>query len=105
MTTYSNFLVGGTTGHPSRLGTVKVPYMVDAVIDFSKQNAVTGDVYKVLNIPAGTHVLDAGAELLVAQTGATTSMTCSVGDSGVAGRWVLTQSVFGAAGHLTPVGD
>jgi len=49
-------------------------YMVEAVLDISKIDNYTctnGDIFQVLEIPAGTFVIAAGAEVLTAFDGTT----------------------------------
>lgn len=49
-------------------------YMVEAVLDISKianYTCVNGDVFQLLEIPAGTFIISAGAEVLTAFNGTT----------------------------------
>ena len=81
MTNYTTFKAGSTTGHRTHTG-AKMPYCIEGVVDFSKQNGLAGtDTFEVLNIPAGTLILSAVAEVLTVATGVTTP-TFDVGFTG-----------------------
>jgi hypothetical protein len=91
MATISTLDKAGAT-HPSRFANKKVPYVVEFVLDYAKALAAKGsalaasDVIEVINIPAGTIVLDAGAEVLVAAD--STTLTLNVGTGADADEWV-----------------
>lgn len=99
MATYSNFIVGSTTGHAAMK---RMPYVLEAVADFSVRNVAAGDVLQMINIPAETVVLAAGAEVLTVANG--TTPTASVGWGGDDDEWVATQATD-ALGYLTRVGN
>lgn len=60
------------------------------IVDFSTFTVTNGDVLKLLNIPAGSIVVSAGVEVIVAATAATTS---NVGDSNTATKYMTAQAV------------
>lgn len=113
MTTYTLFIPGsgsgatvgtpgaGTTGMPSVY--VRRPYLVEAIADFSVQNAVTNDIFNMFNVPAGSILLAAGAEVITAATTGTAPQV-SLGFTGTAANFVSAQAIT-AAGHLTSIGD
>jgi hypothetical protein len=92
MATYAND--GGTTGFPA----VGLPVRVVAeVIDFSSTENAASDVFRVINVPANTVVVDAGVEVLTADT-AGNSGTVALGDGTV--TWV-TAATVAATGQMT----
>lgn len=77
MTTYALATVTG--GHKS---TFAKPYFVDVVIDFSTTTNATDDVFQAIEVPAYTMVLNAGIEVLTADT-AGNSGTVALGDGSI----------------------
>ncbi len=82
----------GTSGHDTKRN---VPYYTSIVINFSSQSHTSTDVFEVLTIPAGTMVLAAGVEKLVADS-AGNSNNMALGDGSA--TWV-------AAGVTTGTGQ
>lgn len=78
--------------HISRNGNVKVPYLVEFELDYAKALIAKGsglaaaDVIEVINLPAGTVVIAAGAQVKVA--GDSTTLTVNVGTGADDNEWV-----------------
>jgi hypothetical protein len=81
MTTYTND--GGTTGFPASSNVVRV---IAEVIDFDSTTNAAADVFQVLNIPAGTAILDAGIKVLTVDSDGN-SGTVALGDGTLV--WVV----------------
>lgn len=102
MAIVSTLKVGGTSLHPSRAGNVKVPYLVENIIDFAEAATAKGsalaaaDVIEALAIPAGTVVVGAGAVIVAA--GNSTTLTLTVGTGTDADEWVATLDGKAVAG-------
>jgi hypothetical protein len=81
-------LAAGNTKHATR-GNGQVPYVVETIVDFADAATAKGsalaaaDVITVLDIPAESVVLAAGAEVLTVRTGTTTDLTLDIGVTGV----------------------
>jgi hypothetical protein len=79
-------------GLPSRAGSVTVPTLVTFELDYAKALVAKGsalaanDIIEVINIPAGTVVLGAGAFVKVA--GDSTTLTVGVGTGVDDNEWV-----------------
>lgn len=72
MAIITEFLVGGTTGHPSYLSpAVRMPYTVESIVDFTSATIADGDIVQCIQVPAETVVLGAWLEVLTAVTGFT----------------------------------
>ena len=83
----------------------KQAYMVEEILDISKianYTCTNGDVFEVLEIPAGTFVVAAGAEVLTAFNGTTPTVDIdfAAGDDIVDGQSV-TSTGYLAAGSNT----
>tara|TARA_Y100000310_G_C20702909_1_gene831666 strand:- start:1810 stop:2259 length:450 start_codon:yes stop_codon:yes gene_type:complete len=87
MATYNND--GGTVGYNAQS---KRPHLLSEVVDFSSTTNATSDVFQVLNIPAGAMVLNAGIEVLTADT-AGNSGTLALDDSVNSVTYVTAASV------------
>lgn len=95
---------------PSRASNVKVPYLVEKVIDLAAAATAKGsalaaaDVITAIRIPAETVVLAAGFEVTQAQAGGSADQAVTLGDSGDADRWVTTFDLDAAvAGDYAPI--
>ncbi len=55
----------GASGHDTKRN---VPYYTSIVIDFSSQSHTSTDVFETIHIPAGTMIVAAGVEKLVADS-------------------------------------
>lgn len=62
--------------HPSRASNVKVPYLVEALVDLADTTASATTA--AISIPAETMILGAGLEVLTAMTGTSTDATVTV---------------------------
>lgn len=88
--------------HMSRNGTVKMPYLVEFELDYAAALVAKGsalaasDVIEAINIPAGTVVLGAGAQIMVA--GDSTTLTLHVGTGADADEWVASLDGKATAG-------
>lgn len=101
MAAYTNFLVGGTTGHPSKMRT---PYLVESVVDFSVQNGEANDTFGCIQVPAETVCLGVWSEVLTVDTGLTTG-TYDIGiTGGDVDEWV-DGAVTTSTGLKASVGD
>ena len=69
----------GTAGHAVLKN---VPYLLNEVVNYSTQAAAATDVIEVIQIPAGTMVINAGADVLTADA-AGNSGTVEFGDGAV----------------------
>jgi hypothetical protein len=82
--------------HPSRASNVKVPYLVEYVVDLATAATAKGtalaasDVIEAIRIPAETVVLFAGFEIVTAATGGSSDQAILLGDGGDPNRWVDT---------------
>ena len=84
----------------------RVPYVVEATVDFAQLNSDAGsaaaDVLRMINVPAGTIVLDAGMECMTDLTTA----SCPTFDLEVTGvtanKWVNASTVL-TAGYMAGV--
>lgn len=113
MTTYSTFIPGsgtsattgspgaGTSGHPMTYA--RKPYIVEAVVDFSVQNASTGDIFNLFNLPSGSLVLAVGAQVTTACNG--TTPTCKIGHTDDDDEWVAAGTAIDSTGHLANIGN
>lgn len=95
---------------PSRASNVKVPYLVEKVIDLAAAATAKGtalaanDVLEAIRIPAETVVLFAGFEVTVAQTGGSADQAILLGDGVDPNRWVDTFDLDAAvAGDYGPI--
>lgn len=101
MALISTLDIFGTT-HPSRAAGPIVPSLRYFELDFAKALAAKGsalaaaDVVEVLNVPAGSVVLGAGAFVKVAAD--STTLTVGVGDGAVTNAWVDAFNAKSAAG-------
>lgn len=101
MATISTLDKAGTK-HQTRAGSVVVPVMQTFELDFAKALAAKGsalaasDVIEVLDIPAGSVVLGAGA--FVKTTADSTTLTVNVGTGVDADEWVAGLDGKAAAG-------
>ena len=92
-----------TTKHPSAASNVKMPYLVEATLDFATAATTKGsalaasDVIEVLRIPAESVVIFAGFEVTTAVSGASSDVTITLGDGGDPNRWVDTFDLDAAA--------
>ena len=98
MATYTGFTAGSVTGHASE---GRVPYLVEAVVDFSKRNAAAGDIFEMIAVPAETLVLEAGLEVLSTISSAG-SPTFDVDINGSANFFVAAHSTL-TAGYSSQV--
>jgi cell division protein YceG involved in septum cleavage len=81
MATYANS--GGTSG----IAATGIPVRVVAeVVDFDSTTNAASDVFRVINVPANTVVVEAGVEVLTADT-AGNSGTVALGDGTIV--WVV----------------
>ena len=98
-----------SVGHQSMRGTgVRVPYMVEKVIDFARFNSdagtANGDVLQVIDIPAGTIVLEAGLQVLTDLTeGGSTTYALQTGAT--ANKWVTAATDPGTLSYFTGILD
>ena len=86
--------VFGASGHDTKRN---VPYYTSIVINFATQSHTSTDVFEVIHIPAGTMVLAAGIDKLVADA-AGNSNTMALGDGSV--TWVAA-GVSTGTGQIT----
>jgi hypothetical protein len=82
----------------------KQAYMVEATLDISKIASYTctnGDVFEVLEIPAGTFIVAAGAEVLTAFNGTTPTVDIdfAAGDDIVDGQSVTSTGYLAAGSN------
>ena len=85
---------GTAAGLPATGGDVKV---LSEYIDFSATTNIATDVFQVLNIPAGSMVVSAGIDIVVADT-AGNSGTIALGDGTVA---YVTAATIAGTGSMT----
>jgi len=93
----------GTSGHPARARKV---YIVEKTLDFAEALVQKGsalaatDVYEVLDVPAETFVLAAGAEVITVgdATAATVNVDFAGGDDYVDGADIIAATGYCAAG-------
>ena len=100
MATFTGFLIGSTAGHPSK---VRTPYMVESVVNFEEQIAASGDVYQMIQVPAETLILHAGAEIVAAVTSGG-SVDFDVDTGVTANQWVAAYSTL-TVGYMSIVDD
>lgn len=113
MATYDRTTGQGTAGHPSRQ---RSPYVVERTVSIAQvvsdagANLSNGDILQMIDVPAETVVIYAGAEVLTAITGTTVTFDVGLlsggaldvfidGASTTAGVKALAQPVAGAAEH------
>lgn len=96
--------------HPSRAANIKVPYLVEALIDLAAAATAKGsalaaaDVITCIRIPAESVVLFAGLEVVTAQAGGSADQSIGLGDSGSTSRWVAAFDLDAAvAGAHAPI--
>lgn len=81
---------------PSRAANVKVPYLVEFVLDLADAATAKGsalaasDVIECIRIPAETAVLMAGFEVVTAVAGGSADVAVTLGDGSDPNRWVDT---------------
>lgn len=74
----------GAGTHPTRFGNTKVPYLVEVEIDFAAAATAKGsalaaaDVIQAVDVPEGSVVLVAGAQVTEAMTGTAADATVDV---------------------------
>jgi len=73
-----NFTVSNSGGFPSGASNVKIPVLIERVIDLSTKTIAASDVLQSLSLPAESVVLAAGAEVKSAMTGTSTDATATV---------------------------
>ena len=95
MATYNND--GGTTGHASAMA--KRAYLYSEIVDFSSTTNATSDIFQVLNIPVGSEILNAGIDVLTADT-AGNSGTLALDDS-VNSVTYVTAATIASTGQMT----
>lgn len=85
ITTLANNASTSTT-HASAASNVKLPYLVEVVIDYAEALVAKGsalaanDVIELIRVPAGTVILGAGAQVITAAD--STTLTIDVGITG-----------------------
>ena len=113
MATYDRTTGQGTAGHPSRQRGVYVverTVSIAQVVSDAGANLSNGDILQMIDVPAETVVIYAGAEVLTAVTGTTVTFDVGLlssaaadvfidGASTTAGVKALAQPVAGAAEH------
>jgi hypothetical protein len=97
MATYVDYLKGGTTGHP--VHGIRVPYMVESIVDFAKQNAAAADVYRMIQVPAQTLIMHAGLEVVTALTTASTPTFDIEITGGTANQFAAAYATYTADGY------
>jgi hypothetical protein len=91
MATITTLYQTGTT-HISRNGDTRSPYLIEREINYADALAAKGtalasaDIIQALYLPAGTAVIMAGAEILVA--GNSTTLTLGIGTGADDNEWV-----------------
>ena len=89
----------GTVGYTALK---RVPYFVETTVDLAQLNSDTGvtaaDVLRMISIPAGTIVLDAGLENMTALTTASCP-TFDLETAASTNKWVNASTVVTAATH------
>jgi len=84
--------VGGTSGYPANVR--GKTFLLERTIDFalSANTGTSGDVYQMLNIPAGSYVIAAGLEV---ETIEDSTCTLTIGDGTDADGWIKSTSMTG----------
>lgn len=95
---------------PSRAANVKVPYLVEKVVDLAAAatakgtTLASGDVIEAIRIPAESVVLAASFEITTAVTGGSADQAITLGDGVDPNRWVDTFDLDAAAkGDYGPI--
>lgn len=97
--TYSN-LAGSATGFQYQ--SQPRSYVIEQTHNFAKQAVTTGDVVKLIHVPAGARALFVQAEILTAATAIDSyQQTISVGDSADPDGWLTTFSATNEAQFIS----